>query len=102
MLTCDITCIRNLNKYNELENRTKKKQTCMYREQTGGYQWGEKREDRQRRGGGSRGTNGSSLVVQWVKDPLLSLLQPVLWYKFQSLAQELPHVMGMATKKKYN
>ena len=31
------------NKYNKLVNITKKKQTSRYREQTSGYQWGEKR-----------------------------------------------------------
>ena len=32
-------------KYNKLVNTTKKKQTHRYREQTGGYQWGEGREE---------------------------------------------------------
>ena len=31
----------NLRKYNKLVNKTKKKQTHRYREQTSGYQWGE-------------------------------------------------------------
>ena len=31
----------NLKKYNKLVNKTKKKQTHRYREQTSGYQWGE-------------------------------------------------------------
>ena len=35
-----------------------------------------------------------SLVVQWVKDPALSLLMAPVW----SLAQELPHVLGAAKK----
>ena len=37
---------------------------------------------------------GSSLLAQWVKDPVLSLL----WLRVQSLALELPHVMGVAKK----
>ena len=32
-------------KYNELVNKTKKKQTHRYGEQTSGYQWGEGREN---------------------------------------------------------
>ena len=34
----DITYMWNLKKYNKLVNRTKKKQTYRYREQTNGYQ----------------------------------------------------------------
>ena len=41
--------------------------------------------------------DGSSLVAQWVKDPVLTLL----WHKFQSLAWELLYIMGMAKKKRY-
>ena len=44
-------------KYNKLVNITKKKQTHRYREQTGGYQWGEGRGEGQYRGRGLRGTN---------------------------------------------
>ena len=40
--------------------------------------------------------NGSSLVAQQTKDPALSLL----WYRFNPWPQELPHVLGMAKKKK--
>ena len=36
----DITYMWNLKKYNKLVNKTKKKQTHRYREQTSGYQWG--------------------------------------------------------------
>ena len=39
----DITYRWNLKKYNNLVNRTKKKQTHRYQEQTSGYQWGEGR-----------------------------------------------------------
>ena len=31
--------------YNKLVNKTKKKQTHRYREQTSGYQWGEERAE---------------------------------------------------------
>lgn len=44
---------------------------------------------------------GSSLVVQWVKDLVLSLQQlvnTVMWV--QSLAQALPHVVSIAKNKK--
>ena len=37
-------------------------------------------------------TKKSSLVVQWVKDPTLSLQQFVVWV--QTLAWELPHAAG--------
>ena len=43
-------------KYNKLVNKTKKKQTHRYREQTSGYQWGEGRGGRIR-GRELRGTN---------------------------------------------
>ena len=39
----------NLEKYNKLVNKTKKKQTPRYLEQTSGYQWGEGRGERQYR-----------------------------------------------------
>ena len=39
---------------------------------------------------------GSSLVMQWVKDLVLSLL----WCRVQSLAWKLLHAMGIAKKKK--
>ena len=46
----------------------------------------------------------SSLVTQWVKDPVLSLLW--VWVtavaQVRSLAQELPHAMGRAPPKKLN
>ena len=38
-------------KYNKLVDITKKKQTHRYREQTSGYQWGEGREEGNRREG---------------------------------------------------
>jgi len=45
---------------------------------------------------------GNSLVVQWVKDPALSLamawVTAVTWVWF--LTQELPHAVGTAKKKK--
>ena len=46
-------------KYNKLVNITnnQKKQTCRYREQTSGYQWGEGRGEGQYRGIGAKGTN---------------------------------------------
>ena len=34
----------NLKKYKKLVNLTKKKETHRYREQTSGYQWGEREE----------------------------------------------------------
>ena len=37
--------------YNNLVKKTKKKQTHIYREQTGGYQWGERRGKGQGMGG---------------------------------------------------
>ena len=44
-------------KYNKLVNITKKKQTHKYREQTRGYQWGERRKEGQDKGRGLRGAN---------------------------------------------
>ena len=44
-------------KYNKLVNITKKKQTHRYREQTSGYQWGERSGEGKGRGRGLRGTN---------------------------------------------
>ena len=44
-------------KYNKLVNVTKKKQTDRYREQSGGYQWGEGSGEGQYRVRGLRGTN---------------------------------------------
>ena len=41
----------------KLVNLTEKKQIHRYREQTNGYQWGERREEGQDRAGGLRGTN---------------------------------------------
>ena len=45
------------NKTNKLVNITKKKHIYRYREQTSGYQWGERRRERQDRNRGLRGTN---------------------------------------------
>ena len=45
-------------KYNKLVNKTKKKQTHRYREQTSGYHWGEGREEGQDRGGGKNSYYG--------------------------------------------
>ena len=43
----------------------------------------------------------SSLVAQWVKDPVLSLLWlRLLLQQVQSLALELPHAEGVVKKKK--
>ena len=44
-------------KYNKLVNITKKKHSHKYREQTYGYQWGERREEGQNKGRNLRGTN---------------------------------------------
>ena len=44
-------------KYNKLVNITKKKKTHRYREQTCGYQWGERRGEGQHRSRGLRGIN---------------------------------------------
>ena len=41
--------------YNELVNKTKKKQTHRYREQTSGCQWGEGSWEKQHRGRGEKG-----------------------------------------------
>ena len=44
---------------------------------------------------------GSSPVVRWVKDPVLSLQQlgMLLMMPVQSQAQELPHAVGVAKKR---
>ena len=41
-------------------------------------------------------------MAQRVKDLVLSLqqLELLLWHRFQSLAWELPHALGVAKKKK--
>ena len=45
-------------KYKKLVNITKKMQTHRYREQTGGYQWGEERGEGQYKGVGLRQPQG--------------------------------------------
>ena len=44
----DISDMWNLKKYNKLVNITKKQQTHGYREQTSGYNWGDKGKGQQR------------------------------------------------------
>ena len=44
-------------KYNKLVNKTKKKQTHRYGEQTSGYQWGVRMGEGQYGGRGEGGTN---------------------------------------------
>ena len=44
----------NQKKYNKLVNKTNKKQTHRYREQTSGYQWREGRGKKQYRGWGEK------------------------------------------------
>ena len=46
------------------------------------------------------GELGSSLVAQWFKDLALSLAWVAAVVQVISLAQELPHAMGVAKKKK--
>ena len=44
----------NLKEYNKPVNKTKKKQTHRYREETSSYQWGEGKEKGQDRGRGKK------------------------------------------------
>ena len=56
LITCVIAYVWNLKKYNRQMDITKHKQIHRYKEQTGGYQWGEGRGKGQHRGRGLQTT----------------------------------------------
>ena len=65
----------NLNNYNKLVNKTEKKQTHRYREQTRGYKWGEGR------GRGNIGVGGKRVIMRLHEIMYVKLLKTVKHYR---------------------